>query len=72
MVANIGFYESKKDMTTTSKNKTIIMIMIIMITLIFIVIIRMPFLTTCCCGFSVRTGTKAIAVLSLVKVSSKS
>jgi len=26
----------------------------------------MPFLTTCCCGFSVRTGTKAIAVLSLV------
>jgi len=26
----------------------------------------MPFLTSCCCGFSVRTGTKAIAVLSLV------
>ena len=62
----------KKDMTTTSKNKTIIMIMTIMITLIFTMIIRMPFLTTCCCGFSVRTGTKAIAVLSLVKVSSKS
>ena len=28
----------------------------------------MPFLTTCCCGFSVRTGTKAIAVLSLVSI----
>jgi len=26
----------------------------------------MPWLTTCCCGFSVRTGTKAIAILSLV------
>jgi len=26
----------------------------------------MPWLTSCCCGFSVRTGTKAIAVLSLV------
>ena len=59
-------------MTTTSKNKTIIMTMTIMTTLIFIMTIRMPFLTTCCCGFSVRTGTKAIAVLSLVKVSSKS
>lgn len=26
----------------------------------------MPWLTSCCCGFSVRTGTKAIAILSLV------
>jgi len=26
----------------------------------------MPWLTSCCCGFSVRSGTKAIAVLSLM------
>lgn len=26
----------------------------------------MPCLTTCCCGFSVRAGTRAIAILSLV------
>lgn len=26
----------------------------------------MPWLTSCCCGFSVKTGTKAIAILSLV------
>jgi len=26
----------------------------------------MPWLSSCCCGFSVRTGTRAIAILSLV------
>jgi len=26
----------------------------------------MPWLTSCCCGFSVRSGTKAVAILSLI------
>ena len=29
---------------------------------------KMPWLSSCCCGFSVRTGTRAIAILSLVGI----
>lgn len=30
-------------------------------------IFKMPCLTTCCCGFSVKAGTRAIAILSVVR-----
>ena len=33
---------------------------------IYGLLFRMPWLSSCCCGFSIRSGTKAVAILSLV------